>query len=44
MNETGKIPKHGFKVKLNHKFPEKWNQTIYPRWNQLWALVPMMLR
>lgn len=36
--------KYGFKVKLNHIFPEKRSQRTRPRWNQLWDLIPLGLR
>lgn len=42
--DNPKTGKYGFKVKLNHVFPEKRTQRTRPRWNQIWELVPLGIR
>ncbi|KAF0300940.1 Non-lysosomal glucosylceramidase [Amphibalanus amphitrite] len=38
------MTKYGFQVKLDHKFPEKWDGNIVPSLSQVWDLVPLGLR
>lgn len=40
------VPEHGFKLKFNHKFPqkEKFSQNLKPSWKQIWDMTPMFLR
>ncbi|XP_063981220.1 non-lysosomal glucosylceramidase isoform X1 [Diachasmimorpha longicaudata] len=38
------VPKYGFKVRLDHKYPEKWSQNLKPKFNQLLPLIPMGIR
>lgn len=38
------IPQFGWKVKLNHVFPERRNQKVKPKLNQLPPLLPLGLR
>lgn len=40
-NPMTEIPKYGFKVKLNHKFPEKWSQALKPRIKQIPQFLPL---
>ena len=35
------IPEYGFKVKLDHKYPEKWSQVLKPRFKQLPQFLPL---
>ncbi|CAL4124443.1 unnamed protein product, partial [Meganyctiphanes norvegica] len=42
-NES-RFPKYGWKVPLDHKFPEKRDQNIRPRIGQLPALMPLFVR
>ena len=37
-------PKYGWTVKMNHQFPETWNQNIRPRLRQLPDLLPLFIR
>ena len=39
-----KFPKHGWKVKLDHQFPERRDQNLKPRLSQLLPLIPLGLR
>ncbi|XP_011314940.1 non-lysosomal glucosylceramidase [Fopius arisanus] len=39
-----KVPKYGFKVRLDHKYPEKWTQGARPRLRQLPPLIPLGIR
>ena len=36
-----KFPKHGWKVKLDHEFPETRDQNLRPRLSQLLPLIPL---
>lgn len=38
------IPKYGFKVKLNHEYPEKRTPDFKPSLKIIWHLLPMFLR
>lgn len=38
------VPKYGFKVQLDHKYPEKWSQAARPRLQQLLPLIPLGIR
>ncbi|XP_014220612.1 non-lysosomal glucosylceramidase [Trichogramma pretiosum] len=38
------IPKYGFKVKLNHEFPEKWSQNMRPSFMQTVHMLPLFWR
>ncbi|ENN79258.1 hypothetical protein YQE_04294, partial [Dendroctonus ponderosae] len=38
------IPKYGFKVKLNHEYPEKRTPYFKPSLRIIWDLLPMFLR
>ena len=40
-NAITSIPKYGFKVKLNHKYPEKWSQVLKPRLKQIPQFLPL---
>lgn len=35
------IPKYGFKVKLDHIYPEKWSQVLKPRLKQIPQFLPL---
>lgn len=39
-----KVPGYGLKVKLNHKYPEKRSQNFFPRFSQLYQLIPLAIR
>ena len=39
-----KFPKYGWKVKLDHQFPEKRDQNLKPRLKQILPLLPLGLR
>ena len=36
-----KFPRHGWKVKLDHEFPEYRDQNLRPRLGQLLPLIPL---
>lgn len=38
------VPKYGFKVKLNHQYPEKWTQNGKLKLKQIWPLIPLAIR
>lgn len=38
------IPAYGLKVRLNHVYPEKRSPEFVPKFRQLWALLPLILR
>ncbi|KAK6617312.1 hypothetical protein RUM44_005643 [Polyplax serrata] len=40
-NNITRIPKYGFRVKLDHVFPEKWTQNLVPRLNQIWGMITL---
>ena len=45
MNSTVKdIPKYGFKVRMDHEFPEKWSQKIRPKLKQTIQMLPLAWR
>ena len=39
-----KFPKYGWKVKLDHEFPETRDQNLRPRLTQMLPLIPLGLR
>ena len=39
-----KFPRYGWKVKLDHEFPEYRDQNLRPRLKQLLPLIPLGLR
>ena len=39
-----KFPRYGWKVSLDHTFPEKRDQRLIPRLNQLPELLPLFIR
>ena len=39
-----KFPKYGWKVKLDHEFPEKRDGNLKPKLKQIIPLIPMGLR
>ena len=39
-----KFPKYGWKVKLDHRFPEKRDQNLRPKFKQILPLIPMGIR
>ncbi|XP_076067444.1 non-lysosomal glucosylceramidase [Oratosquilla oratoria] len=41
---VARFPRHGWKVSLNHKFPERRDQNIRPRISQLPQLMPLFMR
>ncbi|KAF7989594.1 hypothetical protein HCN44_008268 [Aphidius gifuensis] len=43
-NEIKKIPNYGFKLQLDHKYSESWNQKVRPRLKQLPHLIPLAIR
>lgn len=44
LENVSRFPRHGWKVPLDHKFPEKRNQRIRPRIGQLPQLMPLFMR
>ncbi|KAG8228817.1 hypothetical protein J437_LFUL008313 [Ladona fulva] len=42
--DTGDIPKYGWKVKLDHVYPEKRTQNFRPRIRQILKLLPLGIR
>ena len=44
LENVSKFPRHGWKVALDHKFPEKRDQRIRPRITQLPQLLPLFVR
>ncbi|XP_034935399.1 non-lysosomal glucosylceramidase [Chelonus insularis] len=38
------ISHYGFIVPLNHKYPEKWKQTLRVRWREFFRMIPLALR
>ncbi|XP_011497450.1 PREDICTED: non-lysosomal glucosylceramidase [Ceratosolen solmsi marchali] len=45
METTAKnIPKYGFKVRLDHEFPEKWSQRLRPKFKQTIQMLPLAWR
>lgn len=44
INKITSIPKYGFKVPLDHKYTECWNQKVKPRLKQLPHLIPLAFR
>ena len=44
LENISKFPRHGWKVALDHKFPEKRDQQIRPRFTQLPQLMPLFIR
>lgn len=38
------VPVYGFRVRLDHKFPEKWGQFVKVRWHQLGHLIMLGAR
>lgn len=42
--EATRIPYFGWKVKLNHVFPEKWSQNMRPSLKQIIPLIPLFVR
>lgn len=38
------VPKYGFKVKLNHEFPERWLQKIKPKLKNVIQHLPLVWR
>lgn len=38
------IPQYGFKVRLDHEFPEKWSQKFRPRFSHLSHILPVSWR
>lgn len=43
-NESTAIPKYGFKVNLNHEYPEDRSQDFRPSLRIIWTLLPLFLR
>jgi len=41
---SSKFPKYGWKVKLNHEFPERRDQNLQPSPTQMVQLLPLGLR
>ena len=39
-----KFPKYGWKVKLDHKFPETRDQNLKPKFKQIIPLIPLGIR
>lgn len=37
-------PDSGWKVRMNHKFSETWNQNLRPRLHQIPELLPLCIR
>ena len=37
-----KFPKYGWKVKLDHEFPEKRDQNLQPSVRQVWSDLPVL--
>jgi len=35
---------HGWKVRMDHEFPEKWSQSLIPRLHQIPDLLPLFIR
>ncbi|XP_037772896.1 non-lysosomal glucosylceramidase-like [Penaeus monodon] len=44
LENVSRFPRHGWKVPLDHRFPEKRNQRIRPRIAQLPQLMPLFVR
>lgn len=42
--EAIRVPSFGWKVKLNHVFPEKWSQNMRPSLKQIIPLIPLFVR
>ncbi|XP_058791221.1 non-lysosomal glucosylceramidase [Phymastichus coffea] len=43
-SDVKSVPKYGFKVKLDHKFPEKWSQNLRPNFKQTIQMLPLAWR
>lgn len=43
-SDVKSVPKYGFKVKLDHKFPEKWSQNLRPKFKQAIQMLPLAWR
>ncbi|OXU32049.1 hypothetical protein TSAR_002854 [Trichomalopsis sarcophagae] len=38
------VPKYGFKVRLDHEYPEKWSQKLRPKFKQTIQMMPLAVR
>lgn len=43
-SEVEGVPRYGVKRKLNHKYPERRDQNLPVRLQQLWVLLPLIIR